>query len=97
MKKVLTSVVLILAAAQVNADGFYQQLIANTPQTDRATSTKISEITYTPLYEQVRASVEQLAAGEVHGPNPEFNYTPLYLKVVGPARPWSVAGKIAQN
>ncbi|NKB38706.1 MAG: hypothetical protein GKR93_16355 [Gammaproteobacteria bacterium] len=97
MKKVLTSLVLILAAAQVNADGFYQQLIANAPQADKATTTVSSEISYTPLYKQVSASVEQLAAAETHGPNPDFSYTPLYLKVVGPSKPWSVAGKIAKN
>ena len=97
MKNVLSTIVLLLATSQVSADGFYQQLVGNAPQADKATSSAESSVGYTPLYNKVSDSRERLAASETHGPTPEFRYTPLYMKVVGPSKPWSADTRIARK
>ena len=97
MKNVITTIVLLLATSQVSADGFYQQLVGNAPQADKGISQAESGTAYTPLYNKVSDSRERLAGGETHGPTPEFSYTPLYLKVLGPAQPWAADTRIAQK
>jgi hypothetical protein len=96
MKSLTTGIFLVAVAVQANADGFYQQILGNTPQATQAVSSHSAETSYSPLYRQVTASVEKLSAEESVGPRSEFNYTPLYLQVVGPQKPWSLSERIAQ-
>ena len=97
MKTITATILLVLATSQVNADGFYQQIVGNTPQSSQQLIGDSTELSYSPLYERVPASVESLVSQESIGPRSEFNYTPLYLQVVGTEKPWSVTDKIAQN
>ncbi len=97
MKSILTTILLVLATSQVNADGFYQAVVGNSPQADQQVNGEAKEFSYTPLYSQVTASAKTLASQESIGLRSEFTYTPLYLQVVGPQKPWSVTEKIAKN
>ena len=97
MKNVITTIVLLLATSQVSANGFYQQVVADAPQADKTGNSVETSVSYTPLYNKVSDSRDRLAAAETHGPNPEFRYTPLYLKVVGPDKPWNTDTRIARR
>lgn len=97
MKTILTTIILVLATSQVNADGFYQAIVGNSPQSSKQVSNVVSETSYSPLYNQVTSSAKVLASQETIGPRSEFTYTPLYLQVVGPEKPWSAATKIAKK
>ena len=97
MKNIISIALLILVTGSVNADGFYQAVVGNSPQADQQVNSDATEFSYTPLYNQVTASAKILASQESIGPRREFTYTPLYLKVVGPEKPRSVTGKIAKN
>jgi hypothetical protein len=96
MKSITTGIFLLLVAVQANADGFYQQIVGNAPQANQGISSEVAETTYSPLYKQVTASVAFQSAEETIGPRREFNYTPLYLQVVGPQKPWSDSERIAK-
>ena len=96
MKTITTGIFLVLIAVQANADGFYQQIVGNAPQASQSVSSQVAETTYSPLYKQVTASVAFHSAEETIGPRREFNYTPLYLQVVGPQKLWSVSERVAQ-
>jgi hypothetical protein len=96
MKSITTGIFLVLIAVQANADGFYQQIVGNAPQVNQGISSEVAETTYSPLYKQVTASVDIHSANETIGPRRAFNFTPLYLQVVGPQKPWSVSERVAQ-
>ncbi len=97
MKTILTTILFVIATSQANADGFYQAVVGNSPQSSQQVNGDSTEFSYSPLYNQVTSSVNVLASQESIGPRSEFTYTPLYLQVVGPEKPWSVTDKIAQN
>ena len=82
MKTILTTIILVLATSQVNADGFYQAIVGNSPQSSKQVSNVVSETSYSPLYNQVTSSAKVLASQETIGPRSEFTYTPLYLQVL---------------
>jgi hypothetical protein len=82
MKMTLATIFLVLAASQANADGFYQQIIGNSPQSEQAMGNAQTEFTYTPLYRQVTENKMDFSH-QVVGGLTEFSYTPLYLKVTG--------------
>jgi len=97
MKTMITPIFLVLAMGQANADGFYQHVIANSPQSSQQANGEATEFTYTQLYHQVTSSAKRLIAQESIGSRTEFTYTPLYIQVVGPEKPWSVMQEIAQT
>ncbi len=97
MKTILTTIILVLATSQVNADGFYQAIVGNSPQSSQQVTSGSTEFSYSPLYNQVTSSAKVLASQESIGPRSEFTYTPLYLQVVRPEKPWSVTEKIAKK
>jgi len=79
MKKTIATMILALAAGQASAEGFYQLVVGDAPQSDRDVSAPATEFAYTPLYLQVVGNTD--FAGEVGRQVPEFTYTPLYLQV----------------
>ncbi len=87
MKMIIATILLALAAGQANADGFYQQVVSERPQSNQTQeiSGAVTETTYTPLYLQVvgnsRDSFNQ-GKGVIRTPS-KTTYTPLYLQVVG--------------
>jgi len=83
MKTTLLTILLALTASQANADGFYQLVVGNSPQSSIQTSAKPTEFSYTPLYNQVVRTSQEIAKQETHGAPTEFTYTPLYQQVVG--------------
>ncbi len=97
MRTIISTALLLLLSSAVNADGFYQAVVGNAPQSSQQINSEIAETHYTPLYDQVTASLKYLAAKETVGPSGDFTYTPLYLQVLGPERSWSVTDKIAQT
>jgi len=97
MKTIITAILLVLATSQVNADGFYQAIVGNFPQSSQQVNSDSTEFIYTPLYNQITSSAKNLASQEIIGSLGEFTYTPLYLKVIGSEKPRSVAIRITQN
>ncbi len=97
MRNFISTALLVLLSSTAIADGFYQAVAGSTPQSGRQVSSEVAETHYTPLYDQVTASVKHLVSEETAGPARNFTYTPLYLQVLGPERSWSVTGKIAQT
>ncbi len=102
MKMTIATILLALAAGQANADGFYQQVVGNAPQSSQATSNVTTETTYTPLYLQVVGNRDAIDQGKVVIRTPsKTTYTPLYLQVVGhPEKSTSeqpIAGNISGN
>ncbi len=83
MKSTLLTILLALTASQANADGFYQMIVGNSPQSGQEISGEPTEFTYTPLYNQVVRTSQEIAKQETHGAPTEFTYTPLYQQVVG--------------
>ncbi len=87
MKMIIATILLTLAAGQASADGFYQQVASNWPQSNQTQeiSGAVTETTYTPLYLQVvgnsRDSFNQ--GKDVIRTSSKTTYTPLYLQVVG--------------
>ncbi len=87
MKKTIAAILLALVAGQANADGFYQQVVSEGPQSTQTQeiSGAVTETTYTPLYLQVvgnsRDSFNQ--GKDVMRTSSKSTYTPLYLQVVG--------------
>ncbi len=96
MKTITATILLTFATSQVNADGFYQQIVGSAPQASQQVNIDSTETNYSPLYTQVTSSVANLASQEKAGPSGEFTYTPLYLQVVGNEKAWSRTEKIAQ-
>ncbi len=86
MKKTLAITLLLLAIGQAQADGFYQQIVGDQPQSGQATGATTS-FNYTPLYVQVMGksrlnlNQDQKAVNTVS----KTTYTPLYLKVTDSA------------
>ena len=97
MKTITATILLTLATSQVNADGFYQAVVGNSPQASQQVNADATDFSFTPLYYKITSSVKNLASRESIGARTEFAYTPLYLQVVGPDNPWSVTSKIAQK
>ena len=97
MQTILTTLIFDLEKSPVNADGFYQAVVGNSPQSSQQVNGNSTEFSYSPLYNQVTSSAKNLASQESIGSRSEFTYTPLYLQVVGPEKPWSVTDKIVQN
>ena len=87
MKTILTTILLVLATSQVNADGFYQQVVSNWQQSTQAQEINgsVTETTHTPTYMQaVIQSRQVFDQGKVVIRTPsKTTYTPLYLQVVG--------------
>ncbi len=87
MKTIILSSLLVLVAGQASAEGFYQSIVGNSPQSENAASIAATEFTYTPLYNRVvgnpqraadqKQQTEQLVSGTFA--------TPLYAKVMGKA------------
>ena len=97
MRNIISTALLILVTGSVIADGFYQHVVGNSPQSNQQVNGEATEFTYTPLYHQVTSSVKKLVEQKSIGPRTEFTYTPLYLQVVGPEKPWLVMEEIAQT
>jgi len=87
MKKAIATAVLALVASQANADGFYQQVVGNSPQSGQEISPAATKFTYTPLYLRVvDESRQALDRGQtIKSTATRMTYTPLYLKVIGQA------------
>lgn len=83
MKTTLLTILLALTASQANADGFYQLVVGNSPQSSMQTSAEPTEFSYTPLYNQVVRTSQEIAKQETRGAPTEFTYTPLYQQVLG--------------
>ncbi len=84
MKLTIATILLALAAGQANADGFYQQVVGNAPQSSQEISGEATEFTYTPLYKEV-VEPDDIAKQEkeISRVASDFSFTPLYLTVTG--------------
>ncbi len=85
MKLTIATILLALAAGQASADGFYQQVVGNAPQSSQEISGEATEFTYTPLYKQVVGRSGEIAKQEkeISRVASDFSFTPLYLTVTG--------------
>ena len=82
MKTTIATILVLLLGSQVQAEGFYQQLIGNTPQATTSDNSVDIEFSYSPLYQQV-TSHDSRFISETGNLVKEFSYTPLYLQVRG--------------
>ena len=82
MKSTIATIIVLLLSSQVQADGFYQQLIGNAPQAITSDSSADTVFSYSPLYQQV-ISHEAGFIDEAGKLVKEFSYSPLYLQVTG--------------
>ena len=82
MKTTIATIMVLLLGSQVQAEGFYQQLIGNTPQSMTSDNSVDTEFSYSPLYQQVISHETRMgrATGNLVK---ECSYTPLYLQVTG--------------
>jgi len=85
MKATVTLILLSMAAAQANAEGFYQMVVGNAPQAAPVSDRQSHGDSYTPLYEQVIRQSRAIAAGEVRDARlaDSSDLTPLYRRVIG--------------
>ena len=80
MKTIIATMLLLLAANQANAEGFYQLATAKLQKPAQAVNTNPGDFDYTPLYRQV---VPESGRDEmIAGPASRFSYTPLYRQVL---------------
>ncbi len=85
MKTSLTAALVVLLSSQVQASGFYQDIVGNAPQSHNDEYSVNHETVYSPLYEKVIAHDPRFVAEK--GTRVEnFSYTPLYLRVTGQDR-----------
>ena len=87
MKTIILTTILVLVAGQASAEGFYQSIVGNSPQSEYEVNSDATDFTYTPLYNRVsgnpqhavdhKQQTEQLVSGTIS--------TPLYAKVTGNA------------
>jgi hypothetical protein len=82
MKTTIATIMILLLSTQAQAEGFYQQLIGNTPQSMTADNSVDTDFSYSPLYQQV-TSHDSRFVSETGSLVKEFSYTPLYLQVKG--------------
>ena len=81
MKAIIITAIILLLSAQVQATGFYQAIVGETPQ-QHSNYTTEHEFSYSPLYEKVIGHHPDFVADP--GSRVDyFSYTPLYLKVLG--------------
>ena len=80
MKTIITTMLLLLAASQADAEGFYQLATAKMQKPAHAVNTNPGDFDYTPLYRQVVP--ESGRDGIIADPTTRFSYTPLYRQVV---------------
>lgn len=82
MKTTLAAAFVVLLSGQVQASGFYQDVVGNAPQSHDDNYTVNHQSGYTPLYEKVLSHDPRFVSEQ--GTRVEhFTYTPLYLKVTG--------------
>ena len=53
MKTIILTTILVLVAGQASAEGFYQSIVGNSPQSEYEVNSDATEFTYTPLYNRV--------------------------------------------
>ncbi len=84
MKLTIATNLLALAAGQANADGFYQQVVGDAPQSNQEISGEATEFTYTPLYKEV-VEPDDIAKQEkeISRVAPDFSFTPPQLPSPG--------------
>ena len=85
MKATVATIVLTLIAAQANAEGFYQMVVGNAPQTDRGAAIQTHGDDFSPLYDQVTRESRNIANDEVRNRAliADADFTPLYRQVKG--------------
>ena len=85
MKTTLTAAFAVLLSTQVQATGFYQDVVGNAPQSHDDNYVVNTDSSHTPLYEKVISHDPRFLA-EPGTLVRDFSYTPLYLKVTGQDR-----------
>ncbi len=93
MKSTIATIFVLLLSSQVQADGFYQQIVGNTPQSHETYSVN-TEFSYSPLYNKV-ISHDPRFVDEPGQLVKNFSYTPLYLQVTGEDK--KVVSRIAKT
>ncbi len=84
MKSTIATILLALTAGQANADGFYQQVDGNAPQSSQEISSEAIEFTYTPSYKQVVEPGEiAKQEKEISRVARDFSFTPPQLMFPG--------------
>ena len=85
MKNLILTVLLTAAVSQVQAGGFYQDIVGQAPQNSKTAYNVASDFSYSPLYLQVTGNGERVLDlnEEINRTASNFTYTPLYLKVIG--------------
>lgn len=80
MKTTMATLLILLLNSQAQAEGFYQQVVGDAPQSVTSDYSADTTFSYSPLYQQVLSHNAGFidAAGKLVK---EFSYSPLYLQV----------------
>jgi hypothetical protein len=84
MKTIITAVLIGVASSQAQAEGFYQMVVGDRPQSAQV-GEQVHGDEFSPLYRTVSETSRALAIGEVrtHSVASKDNRTPLELQVFG--------------